>query len=207
MDFEAEEVVRLREEILRFVLQQLKETAQTGELRKASAALAEPIAAAVEAAVQRAMERSSAAGAAKARLSDVEVKQIARAVAGQLGPKPGAAPLPGQGAMAADLGDGDDQTDDYYSPSSPGGSRHSKPFDLARAAGLGLALLLGIAIGIGLAKVMGQPDSSLVGSEAAEMVPEVQPVATSDKDLQQVEAPPRPAASSAPEQGNQLPQQ
>lgn len=207
MDFEAEEVVRLREEILRFVLQQLKETAQTGELRKASAELAEPIAAAVEAAVQRAMDRSGAGGAAKARMGDVEINRIARAVAGQLGTKPGAGPLPGQGAMASDPGDGDDQTDDYYSAPSPGGGRHGKPFDLARAAGLGLALLLGIAIGIGLAKFMSQPDQSLVGSEAAEVVPEVQPVATSDKDLQQVEAPPRPAASSAPQQGSQSPQQ
>jgi hypothetical protein len=206
MDFEAEEVVRLREEILRFVLQQLKETAATGELRKASAELAAPIGDAVEAAVQRAMERAGggANAAAKARLGDVEINKIARAVSAQLGtgtrrsvPQDDALPVSSGPAEGIDLIE-----DELASPSRRSG-RSGFHMSLEHWIALGLTLLLGIAIGIGIVKLMGPGDQSLVGSEAAQVLPEDQPVATSDSQLQQVEAPPRPASSGTAQQGSQ----
>lgn len=209
MDFEAEEVVRLREEILRFVLQQLKETAATGELRKASAELAAPIGDAVEAAVQRAMERASGGNAAaKARLGDVEINKIARAVSAQLGtgtrravPQDHVMPSPTGPAEGIDLIEDEPVTPPRRS------ARPGFHMSLEHWIALGLTLLLGIAIGIGIVKLMGPGDQSLVGSEAAQVLPEDQPVATSDSQLQQVEAPPRPASSGTAQQGSQTAQQ
>lgn len=189
IDFDAEEIVQLRKNILEFVLQQLHESAARGELRQAGAQLSGPIAAEVEAAVQRAL--AAPRGAAERKLSENDVSRIAAAVARQLGGRSTGTSQPKVrteriAESARPFEGGFDQAED--APRDAG--------QMQRFGALAAALLIGLAIGYAAAQLAPTSEPALSGTDSATPVIETQAAATSDDDLNRVEGPkPRPAAS------------
>lgn len=169
MDLDEAEVARLRQEILTFLIHEMKAASANGELRGAAAELAAPIAAQVEGAVLRAIDRRPATR--DGVLTELDLQAVARMVGSLPSPTTPRAADPARvaaqdgGHAMRDLGQDLERSRQREAPDGGGDSRKALAY-------VAIGLALGLVLGVTIAMFMGGDGC---GSSAGEPVERVAP--------------------------------